>query len=149
MILPQLSRAACAITSIASGWRERTVRLVAPESSHARKRRLIRSGGFYRPDGLLEGLAPVIADPTSGIVDMHLYTFNAVDVTERWRQGFLEKLAVPSHFSPYGWVTLWKAAALPEGTYTLRSIAYDDAGITGRSEPVPRRPTTQPRAPTR
>jgi methylenetetrahydrofolate reductase (NADPH) len=57
--------------------------------------RLIRSGGFYRPDGLLEGLAPVIADPASGIVDMHLYTFNAVDVTERWRQAFLEKLAVP------------------------------------------------------
>jgi methylenetetrahydrofolate reductase (NADPH) len=55
--------------------------------------RLIRSGGFYRPDGLLEGLAPVIADPASGIVDMHLYTFNAVDVTERWRQEFLGKLA--------------------------------------------------------
>ena len=57
--------------------------------------RLIRSGGFYRPDGLLEGLAPVIADPASGIVDMHLYTFNAVDVTERWRQEFLAKLAIP------------------------------------------------------
>jgi methylenetetrahydrofolate reductase (NADH) len=57
--------------------------------------RLIRSGGFYRPDGLLEGLAPVIADPSSRIVDLHLYTFNAVDVTERWREGFLEKLAVP------------------------------------------------------
>jgi methylenetetrahydrofolate reductase (NADH) len=56
--------------------------------------RLIRSGGFYRPDGLLEGLAPVIADPASGIVDLHLYTFNAVDVTERWRQEFLDKLAV-------------------------------------------------------
>jgi methylenetetrahydrofolate reductase (NADPH) len=56
--------------------------------------RLIRSGGFYRPDGLLEGLAPVIADPGSGIVDLHLYTFNAVDVTERWRQEFLGKLAV-------------------------------------------------------
>ena len=56
--------------------------------------RLIRSGGFYRPDGLLEGLAPVIADPASGIVDLHLYTFNAVDVTERWRQEFLGKLAV-------------------------------------------------------
>ncbi len=55
--------------------------------------RLIRSGGFYRPDGLLEGLAPVIADPASGIVDLHLYTFNAVDVTERWRQEFLDKLA--------------------------------------------------------
>jgi methylenetetrahydrofolate reductase (NADPH) len=58
--------------------------------------RLIRSGGFYRPDGLLEGLAPVIADPANAIVDMHLYTFNAVDVTERWRQGFLDKLAVPA-----------------------------------------------------
>ena len=57
--------------------------------------RLIRSGGFYRPDGLLEGLAPVIADPASGIVDMHLYTFNAVDLTERWRRAYLEKLAVP------------------------------------------------------
>jgi methylenetetrahydrofolate reductase (NADPH) len=55
--------------------------------------RLIRSGGFYRPDGLLEGLAPVIADPASGIVDLHLYTFNAVDVTERWRHEFLGKLA--------------------------------------------------------
>ena len=55
--------------------------------------RLIRSGGFYRPDGLLEGLAPVIADPASGIVDLHLYTFNAVDVTERWRQEFLGKIA--------------------------------------------------------
>src|SRR6476660_5512061 len=40
----QLSRAACAMTSIASGCRERTVRLVAPESSHARNRCLIRSG---------------------------------------------------------------------------------------------------------
>ena len=27
--------------------------------------RLIRSGGFYRPDGLLEGLAPLIADPAA------------------------------------------------------------------------------------
>jgi methylenetetrahydrofolate reductase (NADPH) len=58
--------------------------------------RLIRSGGFYRPDGLLEGLAPVVADPGSGIVDLHLYTFNAVDATERWREAFLEKLAVPA-----------------------------------------------------
>ena len=58
--------------------------------------RLIRSGGFYRPDGLLEGLAPVIADPNSGIVDLHLYTFNAVNVTERWRAAFLEKLAMPA-----------------------------------------------------
>ena len=56
--------------------------------------RLVRSGGFYRPDGLLEGLAPSLADPGTGISDVHLYTFNAVEATERWRQEFLAKLAV-------------------------------------------------------
>jgi methylenetetrahydrofolate reductase (NADPH) len=58
--------------------------------------RLVRSGGFYRPDGLLEGVAPLIADPAAGIVDLHLYTFNAVAATERWRQAYLEHLQVPS-----------------------------------------------------
>ena len=36
MSLLQLSRAACAMTSIASGWRERTLIVSAPQSSHAR-----------------------------------------------------------------------------------------------------------------
>lgn len=53
---------------------------------------LLASGGMYRPTGLLESLAPVIADPTAGIVGLHLYTFNAVAVTEAWRGGFLEAL---------------------------------------------------------
>ena len=56
--------------------------------------RLIRSGGFYRPDGLLDGFAPIIADPANGIVDLHLYTFNAVDATERWRSDFLDRLRI-------------------------------------------------------
>jgi methylenetetrahydrofolate reductase (NADPH) len=55
--------------------------------------RLIRSGGFYRPDGLLEGLAPIIADPAMGVVGLHVYTFNAVEATERWRIRYLEWLA--------------------------------------------------------
>lgn len=54
--------------------------------------RLVRSGGFYRPDGLLEGLAPLIAELDSGIVDVHLYTFNNVEASERWRRAFLESL---------------------------------------------------------
>jgi methylenetetrahydrofolate reductase (NADPH) len=54
--------------------------------------RLVRSGGFYRPDGLLEGLAPHIADPAAGIVDLHMYTFNAVDAFEAWRRSYLAKL---------------------------------------------------------
>ncbi len=54
--------------------------------------KLVRSGGFYRPDGLLEGLAPHLADPTAGIVDLHMYTFNAVDAFESWRRQYLDKL---------------------------------------------------------
>jgi methylenetetrahydrofolate reductase (NADPH) len=55
--------------------------------------RLIRSGGFYRPDGLLEGLAPLIADPAAGAADLHVYTFNAVEVTEAWRRRYLATIA--------------------------------------------------------
>ncbi len=54
--------------------------------------RLVRSGGFFRPDALLEGLAPLIADPVAGIVDLHLYTFNAVRLTETWRRRYVARL---------------------------------------------------------
>lgn len=55
--------------------------------------RLVRSGGFYRPDGLLEGLAPSLADPVAGISALHLYTFNAVEATEEWRAAYLGALS--------------------------------------------------------
>jgi hypothetical protein len=54
--------------------------------------KLVRPRGFYRPDGLLEGLAPHLADPTAGIVDLHMYTFNAVEGFESWRRAYLTKL---------------------------------------------------------
>ena len=56
--------------------------------------RLMRSGGFYRPDGLVEGIAPHAADPSARIVDIHLYTFNAVDATEKWRRDYIAKLGM-------------------------------------------------------
>jgi methylenetetrahydrofolate reductase (NADPH) len=60
--------------------------------------RLMRSGGYYRPDGLLEGLAPHIADPAARVGGLHIYTFNAVAATESWRRRYLESLreAVPA-----------------------------------------------------
>jgi methylenetetrahydrofolate reductase (NADPH) len=54
--------------------------------------RLVRSGGFYRPDALLEGIAPSIADPSANISGFHLYLFNAVEVTETWRRAKLQAL---------------------------------------------------------
>ncbi len=55
--------------------------------------RLVRSGGFYRPDALLEGIAPTVADPRADITGFHLYLFNAVEATETWRRAKLETLA--------------------------------------------------------
>jgi methylenetetrahydrofolate reductase (NADPH) len=54
--------------------------------------RMVRSGGFYKPDGLLEALAPLMADPAAGVRGIHLYTFNSVEATEGWRLRYLETL---------------------------------------------------------
>jgi len=62
----------------------KNVRLVA---------RLVRSAGFYRPNALLEGLAPHFADPGDGISALHVYTFNAVEATEAWRRDYLASTA--------------------------------------------------------
>jgi methylenetetrahydrofolate reductase (NADH) len=53
---------------------------------------LAKSGGFYRPTSFVEDLAPLVADPAAGVSGLHLYTFNAVEATETWRQSMLEKL---------------------------------------------------------
>ena len=53
---------------------------------------LVTSGGIYRPTGLLEKLAPVLADPAADVIDLHLYTFNQVESTEAWRGGYLAAL---------------------------------------------------------
>ena len=46
---------------------------------------LLRAGG-YRPGRLVDGLAASLCDPASRVVGLHLYTFNEVARTERWRQ---------------------------------------------------------------
>ena len=46
----------------------------------------------YEPDGLLEGLAPGIANPANGISGFHIYSFNQVNSTESWRQDCLRRL---------------------------------------------------------
>ncbi|HEX3428596.1 MAG TPA: methylenetetrahydrofolate reductase [Candidatus Limnocylindrales bacterium] len=53
---------------------------------------LAKSGGFYKPTGFVEDLAPLIADPAARVTGLHLYTFNAVEATEGWRRSMLEKL---------------------------------------------------------
>ena len=53
---------------------------------------MARSGGFYKPTSFVEALAPLLADPDARVTGFHLYTFNAVEATEGWRQSMLEGL---------------------------------------------------------
>jgi methylenetetrahydrofolate reductase (NADPH) len=46
----------------------------------------------FKPDPLLRGLAPTLADPAANVGGFHLYTFNEVEQTERWRRRTLERL---------------------------------------------------------
>jgi len=57
---------------------------------------LLASGGIYRPTGLLEGVADVLADPVARVVDLHVFTFNQVEPTEAWRTEYLAGLRAPS-----------------------------------------------------
>jgi methylenetetrahydrofolate reductase (NADPH) len=46
----------------------------------------------FKPDPLLRDLAPTVADHAANVAGFHLYTFNEVARTERWRREALERL---------------------------------------------------------
>jgi methylenetetrahydrofolate reductase (NADPH) len=47
----------------------------------------------FSPDALLRGLGPVLTDPAAKVTGLHLYTFNEVARTERWRRSMLARLS--------------------------------------------------------
>jgi methylenetetrahydrofolate reductase (NADPH) len=47
----------------------------------------------FKPDRLLDGLARVVTDPDANVGGFHLYTFNEIARTERWRRRTLDRLA--------------------------------------------------------
>ncbi len=47
--------------------------------------------GSYRPERLLAGLAPALGDPARRVHGLHLFTFNELATTERWRHEMLER----------------------------------------------------------
>ncbi len=49
--------------------------------------RFLKPGG-YSPEGLVRGLAPHVGN--RGIAGFHIYTFNQVESTERWRRRMLD-----------------------------------------------------------
>jgi methylenetetrahydrofolate reductase (NADPH) len=47
----------------------------------------------YRPERLLDHLAPCLSRPDSGVAGLHLFTFNEIAQTERWRTEAIARLA--------------------------------------------------------
>jgi methylenetetrahydrofolate reductase (NADPH) len=47
----------------------------------------------FKPDRLVRDLAPHVTEPAARVAGFHLYTFNAVARTERWRRAALARLA--------------------------------------------------------
>jgi methylenetetrahydrofolate reductase (NADPH) len=45
--------------------------------------------GGFSPDPLVDGLAPLIGDPDGKLAGFHVFTFNDVEDTERWRESRL------------------------------------------------------------
>lgn len=48
--------------------------------------------GGYSPDGLLARGEGALTAPTAGVAGLHLFTFNQIAETERWRRALLERL---------------------------------------------------------
>src|SRR5215212_484058 len=46
----------------------------------------------FKPDPLIRALAPTLADPAANVAGFHMFTFNEVARTERWRRQALERL---------------------------------------------------------
>ncbi|MEU2923813.1 5,10-methylenetetrahydrofolate reductase [Streptomyces sp. NPDC007251] len=49
--------------------------------------------GGYAPERLLTRGAPAFTDPAAGVAGLHLFTFNQIAETERWRRAALDRLA--------------------------------------------------------
>lgn len=49
--------------------------------------------GGYRPDKIVRGLTPHLAEPDCPVRSFHLFTFNDLEGTEAWRQRMLRRLA--------------------------------------------------------
>jgi methylenetetrahydrofolate reductase (NADH) len=47
----------------------------------------------FKPDPLLRALGPTLVDPVANVAGFHLYTFNEVARTERWRRQAIERLS--------------------------------------------------------
>jgi methylenetetrahydrofolate reductase (NADPH) len=47
----------------------------------------------FSPDPLIRPLAPLLKDPAANVAGLHVFTFNELERTERWRRDAIERLS--------------------------------------------------------
>ncbi|MGA8679163.1 MAG: methylenetetrahydrofolate reductase [Acidimicrobiales bacterium] len=62
--------------------------------SHSSTILRLNAPGGYAPDKLLARIGPMLADPTSKVEGLHVFTFNQLRETEQWRKELLERLHI-------------------------------------------------------
>jgi methylenetetrahydrofolate reductase (NADPH) len=50
----------------------------------------------FSPEPLMRRLEPLSTDPAANIAGLHVFTFNELERTERWRREAIERYAVAS-----------------------------------------------------
>jgi len=58
---------------------------------HGRGMLRLAQPGEWQPDSIVDGIAPYLGLPRYGINGLHMYTFNDVAATERWRRSRLAR----------------------------------------------------------
>ncbi|MER6984523.1 5,10-methylenetetrahydrofolate reductase, partial [Streptomyces carpinensis] len=61
-------------------------------TKHASWFRRFATPGGYSPDRLLTRAAGALTAPSAQVAGLHLFTFNQIAETERWRRALLDRL---------------------------------------------------------
>ena len=59
---------------------------------HGRGMLRLAQPGEWRPDAIVEGVAPYMGLPQYGVSGLHMYTFNDVAAAERWRRSMVARM---------------------------------------------------------
>ena len=74
-----------------------SVRMLSRQKGLAKN---LLSGRRYRPDTLIDGLVPELAEPDLGVYGFHMFSFNNVEATERWRIETLDRMGKTESLNP-------------------------------------------------
>jgi hypothetical protein len=78
----------------------------------------------------LSGSAAVLDASAAGTADVTSVSFEVTGGS------LSDQLVSPAAPTIYGWIGFWNTTTVPDGTYTLQSVATEVGGTTATSPPI-------------